>query len=160
MTPGRLERRAGVALASPLAVLLLTATMSFAAEPFSCKISADGKSVAAAIANPYKRDASCQVNCQISTTKAGTSFQVSCTKEIPPGAGEVVLCTNTFDGGRLVKMIGSSGSCLNPEPPPEDADKDDEDVQKLITDPSKLREHIRKNLPPDAQKMLDQMNKP
>jgi hypothetical protein len=156
---GRFERRAGVALLSPLAVLLLTVSMGFAAQPFSCKISADGKSVAAAIANPYKRDASCQVNCQISTTKAGTSFQVSCTKEIPPG-GETVLCTKSFDGGRLVKMIGGSGSCMNPEPPPEDADKDDEDVQKLITDPNKLREHVRKDLPPDAQKMLDQMNKP
>jgi hypothetical protein len=156
---GRRKRRAGVALASPLAALLLSATMSFAAEPFSCKISADGKSVAAAIANPYKRDASCQVNCQISTTKPGTSFQVSCTKEIPPG-GETVLCSKSFAGGRLVKMIGGSGSCVNPEPPPEDADKDDVDVQKLIADPSKLREQIRKDLPPDAQKMLDQMNKP
>jgi hypothetical protein len=151
------------AAAAAPAVLLLTVSMGFAAQPFSCKISADGKSVAAAIANPYKRDASCQVNCQISTTKPGTSFQVSCTKEIAPG-GETVLCSKTFDGGRLVKMIGGSGDCLNPEPPPEKADKadkdDDVDVQKLITDPAKLREHAREGLPLEAQKMFDQMNKP
>jgi hypothetical protein len=156
---GRFERRVGAALMGAPAVLLLTVSLGFAAQPFSCKISTDGKSVAAAIANPYKRDASCQVNCQISTTKAGTSFQVSCTKEIGPG-GETVLCSKTFEGGRLVKMIGGSGSCLNPEPPPEQADKDDVDVQKLIADPNKLREHVREGLPPEAQKMLDQMNKP
>ncbi len=30
----------------------------------------------------------------------------------------------------------------------------------LINDPAKLREHIRKNLDPEAQKIFDQMNKP
>ena len=156
---GRFGRRTDLALLSAPAVLLLSATIGFAAEPFSCKISADGKSVAAAIADPFNRDASCQVNCQMSTTKAGISFQISCAKEIGPG-GETVLCSKTFDGGRLVKMIDGSGSCLDPVPPAEDADKDDVDVHKLITDPSKLREHVRQGLPPEAQKMLDQMNKP
>ena len=35
---------------------------------FICRISADGHSFDAMIANPYKVEASCQVNCQISTT--------------------------------------------------------------------------------------------
>ncbi len=131
------------------------------ADPFTCKISADGKSVDAMIANPFKRDASCQVNCQLSTTRAGTSFQISCTKEVAPGAAEVVLCSKTVDDGTLVKMTGGSGECTNPEPKASNADKDDDiDVQALINDPAKLRERIRKDLPPDAQKMLDKMNKP
>lgn len=128
---------------------------------FFCEVSIDGKSLSAKIVNPYKRDASCTVNCEVSTTRGGTTFQTSCTKEVPPG--EAVVCAKTFERGRLVKQVDGSGSCLNPEPPAKDADKedkDDADLQKTIEDPTKLREEIRKNLPPEAQRMLDQMNKP
>ena len=129
---------------------------------FSCKISADGRSVDAVISNPYKSDASCQVNCRISTTKAGTIFQFSCTKSVAAGGGETVLCSQTFDKGKLVKMVGGSGSCTNPEVPAADAEKDDDDaeIEKLANDPAKLREYMRKQLPPEAQQMLDKMDKP
>lgn len=131
---------------------------------FICRIAADGKSFDAMIANPYKVEANCQVNCQVSTTVAGTTVQSSCGKNVAPGVGEVVLCTHTIDKGKLVKVVGGSGDCQDPTPKPSAADKekddDDVDVQSLINDPAKLREHIRKNLDPEAQKMFDRMNKP
>ena len=132
-----------------------------AKDSFTCRIAADGLSVEAVIANPYKAEASCQVDCQISTTRAGTTFGVSCGKSVAPGVGEVVLCKQTFDKGKLVKMVSGKGSCTNPDVSAEDAEKDDDDeeVQKLMNDPSQLQQHIRKQLPPDAQKMLDKMGK-
>jgi len=131
---------------------------------FACRISPDGKSVDAVIVNPYKAETSCQIDCQLSTTKAGTTLSVSCSKNAAPGA-EAVLCSHGFDGGKLVKMVGGKGICIDPQPPPADkeADKerdDDVGVQRLINDPAKLREHIRKNLDSEAQKMFDQLNKP
>lgn len=135
-------------------------------DSFSCRISADGHSVDAVIANPHNHDASCQVDCQISTTKAGTTFSVSCGKNVEAGVAEAVLCTHTFDKGKLVKMVGGKGSCTSTEVPAEkagndkDDDDDDADVQNLVNDPAKLREHIRKQLDPDAQKMFDKMQKP
>jgi hypothetical protein len=147
---------------------------------FICRISADGHSFDAMIANPYAADASCQVNCRISTTVAGTTEQSSCTKNVAPGVGEVVLCTHTFDKGRLVKVVGGSGSCFDPTPKPRAADtpeidadelanqpmpkpssakKDDADLEGIADDPDKLDAYIRKQLPPDARKIFDDMNK-
>jgi hypothetical protein len=124
---------------------------------FICRIAPDGHSFEAVIANPYKVEASCQVNCQISTTLAGTTEQSSCSKNVEPGAGEVVLCTHTFDKGRLVKVIGGSGSCQDPTPKPSAADADDEELDKTPPDPDKMQEYMRKRaarapLPPSAAK--------
>jgi len=150
------------ASAAPAPVPTASAAPTVKPGTFICRISADGHSFDAMIANPYEVEASCQVNCRISTTVAGTTEQSSCTKNVAPGVGEVVLCTHTFDKGRLVKVVGGSGECHDPTPKPSAADKDDDDVDvdKLANDPDKMREYMRKQLPPDAQKMLDQMNKP
>ena len=137
---------------------------------FICRISADGHSFDAMIANRYKVEASCQVNCRISTTLAGTTEQSSCSNNVAPGVGAVVLCSHSFDKGRLVKVIGGSGSCTNPEVPAAAADKDDDDVdvdklvnaplpkpsagnkesdedmEKLMNDRAKLQEYIRKQM--------------
>jgi hypothetical protein len=139
---------------------------------FICRIAPDGKSFDAMIENPYKAEASCQVNCQISTTQAGTTNQASCTKSVEPGVGAVVLCTHTIDKGKFVKVVGGSGACTDPTPKPaaaekDDKDDDDVDVQKLIkgmpkpsaagnpsaeemekmmNDPAKMQEFIRKQL--------------
>jgi len=137
---------------------------------FRCRISPDGHSFDAMIANPYKVEASCQVNCQISTTLAGTTEQSSCSKNVAPGVGEVVLCTHTIDKGKFVKVIGGSGDCTDPTPRPAAAEKDDDDAEverlmnqpmpkpsaaskadeeelkKLMDDPAKLQDYIRKQL--------------
>jgi hypothetical protein len=148
-----------------------------------CRISPDGHSFDAVIANPYSSDATCQVDCKISTTVAGTTAQSSCTNNVGAGAGEAVLCTHTFNAGRLVKVIGDTGQCYDPTPKkpaaendddtpdpdklmnvpmpkPSRAKKDDVDMQELANDPDKLREYMRKQLPPEAQGALDDMDKP
>jgi hypothetical protein len=136
---------------------------------FICRIAPDGKSFAAMIENPYKAEASCQVNCQISTTQAGTTNQASCTRTIAPGVGPVALCTHTIDKGRFVKVVGGSGECTDPTPKPAAAEKDEkfdadkfvdqpmpkpsaaskaqeEEIKKLMDDPDKLNDYIQKQL--------------
>jgi hypothetical protein len=123
------------------------------------------------IENPYKAEASCQVNCQISTTQAGTTNQASCTKSVAPGIGPVALCTHTIDKGKFVKVIGGSGECTDPTPKPAAAEKDEKDddidaqaliksmpkpragstpsaeeMQKMMDDPDKLQEYIQKQM--------------
>ena len=158
-----------------LAALAVTAVVWLAppalAEPalkpggFTCRISADGKSVDAVIVNPYKSETSCEIDCQLSTTKAGTTFSVSCARPAAPGA-EAVLCSHKFDSGKLVKMIGGKGDCTDPTPKSEKAEKDNdvdvqalikgmpkpaagstpsaEEMQKMMDDPAKMEEFIRK----------------
>ncbi len=134
---------------------------------FACRISPDGKSVDAVIVNPYKSETSCQIDCQLSTTKAGTTFSVSCGRNAAPGA-EAVLCSHSVDSGRLVKMVGGKGECIDPTPKPEKAEKDDEvdvqsliksmpkppagsspsaeEMEKMMNDPAKMQEFIRKQM--------------
>jgi len=96
---------------------------------FACRIAADGRSAEAVIANPYAEETSCSVDCQISTTRAGTTFSLSCTKQAAAGS-ETVLCGRPFEGGKLVKMVGGKASCIKPlaeaEPDAKDKDKDDD----------------------------------
>ena len=148
-----------VTMAAAAATVLLGAGLAQAGT-FTCRIASDGKAVDALIVNPFKQTTSCQVNCQVATERAGTTFQTSCTKEIAPGEDAVLLCSKTYDKGRLVKVVGGSGNCINPVPAEEKADKDDDvDVQQLIGNPAKLRGNVRDQLPPEARKMFDRMNK-
>jgi hypothetical protein len=151
--------KGGSASATPAPTPVAAAAPAVKPGTFICRISADGRSFDAMIANPYKDETSCSVNCQVSTTRAGTTEQSSCTKSVAPGAGEVVLCSRTIDNGRFVKVVGGSGQCVNPTPAAAEKDDDDVDVQKLIGDPAKLRNSVRQQLPPEAQRMFDQMNR-
>jgi hypothetical protein len=175
----------GTASAAPAAPApVAAAAPAVKAGTFICRISADGHSFDAIIANPYNVEASCQVNCQVSTTKAGTTIQSSCTKNIAPGVGEVVLCSKTLDDGKLVKVVGGSGECTDPTPKqPSAAEKNDEDakVQRLMNqpmpkhsaankadeeelknigdDPAKMQEFMNRKMNAEMQKALEQMNK-
>jgi len=84
------------------------------ADGFICRISPDGKTVDAMIANPYKSETSCQMDCKVSTTQAGTTMSVSCSKQVAPGVGQVVLCSHNVDQGRAVKMLSGKGDCTKP----------------------------------------------
>ncbi len=81
---------------------------------FACRIAADGQSAEAVIANPYAEETSCSVDCQISTTRAGTTFSFSCSKTVAGGGAETVLCKHAFDKGKLVKTAGGRASCVKP----------------------------------------------
>jgi hypothetical protein len=84
------------------------------ADGFTCRISPDGKTVDAMIANPYKSETGCQMDCKVSTTQAGTTMSVSCSKPVAPGVGQVVLCTHSVAEGRAVKMLSGKGECTKP----------------------------------------------
>jgi hypothetical protein len=110
-----------------------TAALPKAANPekpsFTCRISADGQTAEAVIANPYAEETHCSVDCQISTTRAGATFSFSCSKTAAGGGGEVTLCSHVFDKGKLVKMVGGRASCVKPlaAAAPEEKKKDDDD---------------------------------
>jgi len=148
---------------------------------FACRISPDGKSVDAVIVNPYKTETSCQIDCELSTTKAGTTFSVSCGRPAAPGA-EAVLCSHSVDQGKLVKMVGGKGSCTNPEPSAANKEKDDDEVDprtliksmpkpsaankadeeelsKIGDDPAKLQDFMNRKMDAEMQKALGQINK-
>lgn len=147
--------KAGAAGAAPTVAAPVAAPK---ADGFNCRISPDGKTVDAMIANPYAIATSCQVNCQVSTTNGGT-YSVSCTREIAPGVGQAVVCSHVYDKGKLVKMVGGSGNCIKPlEPAAEPAkDKDDDDDD---ADEAKMLQKMRKQMSPEQRKIFDQMNKP
>jgi hypothetical protein len=147
------------AAAAPTAPAPVAAAPAVKPGTFSCRISADSHSFDAMIANPYPAETSCQVNCQISTTVAGATEQSSCTKNVAPGVGEVVLCSHSFDKGKLVKVLGGSGECVDPTPKPSVADEDDEELQKAAQDPAKMLEFTRKQMAPETRKMFDKANK-
>lgn len=111
---------AGAAGAAPAAAV---PAVQARADGFTCRISSDGKTVDAMIANPYKGETSCQMDCQVSTTKAGTTVSMSCTKQVAAGAGQVVLCSHKVDEGRAVKMLSGKGDCIKPLEERTDAEK-------------------------------------
>jgi hypothetical protein len=135
---------------------------------FTCRISPDGKSVDAVIVNPYKTETSCYINCQLSTTKAGTTFSVSCGRPAAPGV-EAVLCSHSIDSGKVVKMTGGDGDCTKPLEPEDAAaakEKEDAEVEKLMNQPmpkpsaaNKADEEELKKIGDDPVKMQDFMNK-
>jgi hypothetical protein len=146
------------------------------ADGFTCRISPDGKTVDAMIANPYKTETSCQMDCQVSTTKPGTTLSMSCTKQVAAGAGQVVLCSRSVDDGRAVKMLSGKGDCTKPLEERTDSekasgkDKDTADeaaeVQKLVNRPmpkpsaaNKADEEELEKISGDSEKLEEFMRK-
>ena len=54
---------------------------------YSCRISDDGTTADVVIVNPYPQDASCQVDCQLSTTRAGHDVSILMYKNCCCGRG-------------------------------------------------------------------------
>jgi hypothetical protein len=145
------------------------------ADGFTCRISPDGKTVDAMIANPYKTETSCQMDCKVSTTKAGTSMSVSCAKPVAPGAGQVVLCSHSVDEGRAVKMLSGKGECTRPLEERTDKEKandaaahdaEEAEAQKLANQPmpmpsaaNKADEEELEKIGDDSEKLQDFMQK-
>lgn len=99
----------GAAEAAPAAV-----APAAKADGFTCRISPDGKTVDAMIANPYRSETSCQIDCKVSTAQAGTTMSVSCSNQAAAGVGQVVLCSHQVAEGRAVKMLSGTGDCTKP----------------------------------------------
>jgi hypothetical protein len=145
------------------------------ADGFTCRISPDGKTVDAMIANPYKSETSCQMDCKVSTTKAGTTVSVSCAKQVAPGAGQVVLCSHSVDEGRAVKMLSGKGDCVKPLEDRTDSEKandkaahdaEEAEAQKLANRPmsvpsaaNKADEEELEKIGNDSEKLQDFIQK-
>jgi hypothetical protein len=142
---------------------------------FTCRISPDGKTVDAMIANPYKSETSCQMDCQMSTTKAGTTFSVSCSNQVAAGAGQVVLCSHSVAEGRAVKMLSGKGDCIKPLEERTDSEKandkaahdaEEAEMQKFANQPmaipsaaNKADEEELEKIGDDSEKLQDFMQK-
>lgn len=111
---------------------------------FTCRIAADGQSAEAVIANPYAEETSCSVDCQVSTTRAGTTFSLSCTRTAAGGGAETVLCTRSFDKGKLVKMTSGRASCVQPLAA---ADKDPKDKDDEVPDQDEILRRMQRGEP-------------
>jgi hypothetical protein len=121
-----------------LAVFIFMAGSSAHADPapFSCTIQPDHKSVKVTIKNPFDTETQCLVNCQFSTERAHTSFQLTCGNVVSGGA-ERELCTKIDEQGTLVAMTGGDGDCVKPLPPEQESedksgDDDEADIRKLM----------------------------
>ena len=144
-------------------------------EGFTCRISPDGKTVDAMIANPYKGETSCQMDCKVSTTKAGTTVSMSCSKQVAAGVGQVVLCSHSVDEGKAVKMLSGKGDCVKPLEERTDSEKandkaaqdsEEAEVQKLANQPmavpsaaNKADEDELEKIGGDSEKLQDFMQK-
>jgi hypothetical protein len=145
------------------------------ADGFTCRISPDGKTVDAMIANPYKSETSCQMDCKISTTQAGTTMSVSCSKPVAAGVGQVVLCSHSVAEGRAVKMLSGKGDCIKPLEERTDSEKakdraaddaEEAEAQRLADQPmpepsaaNKADEEELKQIGDDSEKLQDFMQK-
>jgi hypothetical protein len=102
--------------------------------PFSCAIQPDGKTVSVKIKNPFDRETSCQVNCQISTQQKGTEFQISCTRTVAAGT-ESEICSKVYEEGGLTTMRGGDGDCIRQqslEEQKQEEDKSDAETDALM----------------------------
>jgi hypothetical protein len=164
--------KAGAAGAAPAVV---APAADAKADGFNCRISPDGKTVDAMIANPYKGETSCQMDCKVSTTKAGTTVSMSCSKQVAAGVGQVVLCSHSVDEGKAVKMLSGRGDCVKPLEERTDSEKasdkaaqdsEEAEAQKLANQPmavpsaaNKADEDELEKIGGDSEKLQDFMQK-
>lgn len=98
----------------------------------------------------------CQVNCQFATDR-GSSFQISCTKVVEPGT-QAELRMKTYDKGTVIRVTGGGAECIRPLEDTAAIGNDDEDIASL-TDAAKMRERAMQQMPPEARRMFEQMQK-
>ena len=116
----------------------------------------DGKTVDAMIANPYKSVTSCQMDCNVSTTQAGTTMSVSCSKQVAPGVGQVVLCSHNVDQGRAVNILIVKGECSSHWRSAPKARKPGTRPQRMPKKPQRKGLPTRQCLVPSAANRADQ----
>lgn len=108
-----------------ISVVACFALPAFAADNASCKLSADNKSVSIVATNPYAQVMHCEVNCNLGL--AGGFSTAVCAKDVPVGARDLVLCTETADAGHpYTGITGSEIKCADPTAAAAPAAKDDD----------------------------------
>ncbi len=140
-----------VLIASVAAFLALPA---IAADNASCSLSADKKSVSIVATNPYGQTMHCEVNCNLGLT-GGFSTAV-CAKDVPVGAKDLVLCTETADPGHPYTGIrGSEINCPDPTAAaaPAAKDKNTADTSDSDEDSDAMIRRLQKQNPDMAKQL-------
>lgn len=100
-------------IALALAAASLNAGTAFAeAVPYSCTILDDGMSVRINVSNPSRAARSCLVSCRFETPHWGGESQIMCAHMVPARARNVVMCTKTSGGVKLLKQTHGSADCI------------------------------------------------
>ena len=128
----------------------LMATQAYAADVATCTLSADRKTVTVTATNPYSEVMACEVNCDMALP--GGISTVVCTKPVPVGAKDFVMCTQKADGDRTwTRVKGASVNCPDPAAPPSKAEKADDDDAKI--------EATMEEMVKQGQQMLERMKR-
>ena len=128
----------------------LMATQAYAADVATCTLSADRKTVTVTATNPYSEVMACEVNCDMALP--GGISTVVCTKPVPVGAKDFVMCTQKADGDRTwTRVKGASVNCPDPAAPPPKAEKADDDDAKI--------EATMEEMVKQGQQMLERMKR-
>ena len=81
------------------AAVLLAAGPAVAADVATCSLSADKKTVTVIASNPYSQVMACSVNCHMAIPNGMAT--VICVKQVPVGAKDFVMCSETAGNGKL-----------------------------------------------------------
>jgi len=138
-----------------LALFAAIAQPALAADVASCKLSPDRKTVSVIMSNPYSAPMQCEVNCNM--TMPGGFGTVVCSKMVPVGTKDQVMCTEDPGPGHVYSAIKASEiNCPDPAAPPKPAaaakeTSDDEDDAAIDAEMKKMQDN--------AMRLLKQMKK-
>lgn len=131
-------------------IALLAVSPAFADVTAICKLADDKRTVTVAFTNPSLQTMACETNCDMAVPNGfGT---VSCTKDVPGGAKDMVLCTVTKESrGEYASVKGVETKCRDPQAsapvvPDKDDDEDDEAlIQRLQKQGQDFLDQQKKN---------------
>lgn len=137
-----------------MVIAVFAISPAFADVTAVCKLADDKRTVTVAFTNPSSQTMACDANCDMAVPNGfGT---VSCSKQVPGGATDLVLCTEVKKGGveySRVKGVETNCRDVNAAAAPAEQDKDaDKDADE---DDDAEMQRIQKQ----AQELLNQMKK-
>jgi len=115
-----------------------------------CKLADDKRTVTVAFTNPSSQTMACETNCDMAVPNGfGT---VSCSKQVPGRAKDLVLCTEVKKSGvEYSRVKGVETNCRDPNaaaaPVEQDKDADEDDDAEI------------QRMQKQAQELLNQMKK-
>jgi hypothetical protein len=130
-------------------VLIAQAASAQTLPKFVCHISADKLTLRVTITNPYDQPTHCQVNCHLSGSVPGSTFNSSCGKTVPGKTADFLLCEQQLPDKRPYGVVDASSNaeCIKPltdaDRQKED-DDDDELVKKLEKEGQDLLKRLQK----------------
>src|SRR5882757_6030278 len=108
------------------AAIFSVACPAFAADVAICTLSTDRKTVTITASNPYAQVMACEVNCHMEVPHGFAT--VLCTKPVPAGARNFVMCAEADKDGMLYTRVKETeANCPDPAALPAATKKDEDD---------------------------------